>query len=307
MERREFIKAAGAATVVAAGSLNAAASTGSQRAAATAVSFADKLCLNQATSMAIDFDVCMKGYAEAGVRNVEPWVHKIRPYVEKESAAGAKRLLDDLGLNAPSACCQGELVEPRDDRPKHIENLKRNLELVRDLGIKRFVVHSFTSQQYTPDDYKTGVDNVRELGEIAQSFDLTIDLEFIRMQRFMGTLPTCLRLCREAGHPNVKPLFDFFHFWAGQGKMEDLELLEQGEPDHIHFHDAPAGPREILRDADRVLPGRGVIPIKDILDVLRRKNYRGYFSVELFGKHYQTADPCETAKQANEAARPMLT
>ncbi|MFH1741698.1 MAG: sugar phosphate isomerase/epimerase family protein, partial [bacterium] len=259
------------------------------------------------TSMAHDFDVCMKAYARAGIRHVEPWIHKIRQFVEKESLPVARRVLTDNGLHAPSSCCMGELIEPRDDHAQKVDQLKSNLEVVRELGIERFVVHSFTQEQFRLDDYKRGVDHVRELGEIGEEFGVVINIEFIRMQRFLGTLPTALRLVREAGHPYARALFDFYHFWAGQGKMADLDLLEEGEPDHIHFHDAPDGPREILVDADRVFPGEGVIPIQDILDVLRRNNYTGCFSVELFGKQNQEADPYEMAKRAIETSSRFLT
>jgi len=297
MDRRDFLKYTGLAGLVITNSPANSQSAG----------YADRLCLNESSSMSHDFDVCMKAYSKAGIRHVEPWIHKIRPYVEKESAATAKQLLSDLGLHAPCSCCMGELIEPREDHDQRVEQLKANLELVGALGIERFVVHSFTQEQYTLDDYKRGVDNVRQLGEIGREFGVIIVIEFIRMQRFMGTLPTALSLTRGADHPNLRPLFDFFHFWVGQSKMEDLALLRDGELEHVHFHDAPSGPREILADKDRVFPGEGVIPITDILRVLRKKKYNGYFSVELFNKEIQDADPLLTAQKAIETASRFLT
>ena len=298
MDRRNFLALAASTSI--------AANTG-YASESNSISFKDKLCINESTSMAHDFDVCMEGYAKAGIRHVEPWIHKIRPFVEKESIATARKVLTDNGLSAPSSCCMGELIEPRDDHSKKIEQLKATLEIIKEMGIERFVVHSFTGEQYTLDDYKKGVDHVRELGEIGQEFGVVINIEFIRMQRFMGTLPTALSLARKANHPYVQVLFDFYHFWAGQGKMQDLELLREGEPGHVHFHDAPDWPREILRDADRVLPGAGVAPMKEMVEILRRKKYQGYFSVELFNKEIQKADPCETAKRIIAASEPFLT
>lgn len=299
MERRHFLKAAGVTPILAA----LESSTQNE----PAISFKDKLCLNQSTSMPHPFDVCMKAYAKAGIKNVEPWIHTIRPFIEKESTATARLVIEDLGLHVPSSCCQGELIEPNDKRPEALERFKSNIELVHDMGFPRFVVHSFSSQQYTLDDYKRGAENLREIAEIAAKANVTVCVEFIRMQRFLGTLPTSLRVVRAANHPNARPLFDFYHFWAGQGKMEDLELLQEGELEHTHFHDCPDWPREILQDKDRVLPGQGVTPLKSILEILRRKKYTGYFSVELFGQEFQEADPYEIAKQVIETAQPFLT
>ena len=298
MQRRNFLKIAGAASV---------ATAASREAIGEPVSFAGKLCINESTSMNHDFDVCMAAYAKAGIRNVEPWIHKIRQFVGEESMAVARRVLSDNGLHAPCSCCMGELIEPHEKHAEKVEQLKRNLELVKEVGIERFVVHSFTQKQFQPDDYKVGVEHVRELGEIGESFGVIVNIEFIRVQRFLGTLPTSLRLVREAQHPNVRPLLDLYHFWVGQGKMQDLEMIRDGEIDHVHFHDTPDLPREILKDQDRVFPGEGVAPIGDMLAVLKRKKYKGYFSIELFGKTYQDADPYEIAKRAIKTSVPFLT
>ena len=107
--------------------------------------------------------------------------------------------------------------------------------------------------KYTADDYKRGVDNIREAGEIAKQIPIVLMPEFSRLSTFMGTLPTCLRLTREAAHPNVRPMLDCsprIHFWSGLSKSEDLDLIRNGEIVHVHFQDVPDIPREDVRHAD---------------------------------------------------------
>ncbi len=89
-------------------------------------------------------------------------------------------------------------------------------------------------------------------------------------------------MIREAAHPNVKPMLDFFHTWAGRSKLEDLDMLQPGELAHVHFQDILDTPREIIDNNGRVIPGDGNAPVVKILQKLKEKQYSGALSVELF-------------------------
>jgi 2-keto-myo-inositol isomerase len=147
---------------------------------------------------------------------------------------------------------------------------------------------------------------MREAGEIARQIPITLMVEFMRGSTFIGTLPTSLRLTREAGHSNVKPMFDCYHFWAGLSKFEDLELIHTGEILHVHFQDVPDIPRELLDSTTREVPGEGISPLPRILRALAAKGYSGPLSVELFYPHYQNTDPYEMASRIREKAEPVM-
>jgi sugar phosphate isomerase/epimerase len=123
---------------------------------------------------------------------------------------------------------------------------------------------------------------------------------------FIGTLPTALRMTRDTAHPNVKPMLDCYHFWAGLSKFEDLDMLRAGEVHHVHFQDVPDIPREQLDNGTREIPGEGVSPLVRILRKLAEKGYRGPLSVELFYPHLQNGDPYEVALRIRRAAEPIL-
>ena len=78
-------------------------------------------------------------------------------------------------------------------------------------------------------------------------------------------MPTMLKMMREAAHPNVAPLLDFYHFWSGLNKLEDLDMIRQGEIGHVHFQDVPDMPRELLDNTTRIIPGDGVAPLNRML------------------------------------------
>jgi len=296
MERREFL--AGAGALVLGGAIQAAQDKGGLR-----------LAMNQATSMNADFRAAMEGYARAGFRYVEPWISKIDEFAARESLAVARRILGDHGLTPVCACAQGGIVEPLPaaEQAKNFEQLKHKLEVCTELGIPRLVVHSVGRDKYTAADYDPAAERLRKAADMAQPLRATIVFEFVRGTAFCGSLSTSVRILRKASHPNARMLIDLFHFWGGFSKFEDLELLKDGEPEHVHIDDLPAGvPREILTDRDRVAPGEGVIPIAKIIRALRQKKYKGAFSIELFDPRLQKGDPYEVALQLKQAAERVL-
>ena len=63
------------------------------------------------------------------------------------------------------------------------------------------------------------------MGDIAKQFNLTAMIEFARTSTHLSTLRSSLTVIREAAHSNVRPMLDFFHFWSGMSKFEDLDMI----------------------------------------------------------------------------------
>jgi len=265
------------------------------------------VCMHEASSARFDFKTAMEGYAKAGIRAVEPDLTKVREFAQKESPAAARRLLDDLGLRAVSSSNQLQLPEPGNARAQALEDLKWKVELAKTIAADRLVTPSAGTGMYTEDDYKKGVDNMREAAEIAKPFGVTPMLEFARTSRFAACLPTALKLVREVNHPNYKVMMDTWHFWGGVSKFEDLELLRDGELWHLHFEDVPAEPiRELQQQPHRKFPGEGIVPLKRIVQVLKQKKYARAASLEMFDPMIQSMDPYEVAKKARATIEPLI-
>jgi len=264
------------------------------------------LCMHQTTSAGSTFRASLEGYARAGIRYVEITLPMIGEFVKTGNIAEAKRIIKDLGLTAVSFGGVRGLAEPSAGHVQAVEELKRTSALVADLGIDRLVCPCGTIEKFTIDDYARGAENLREAGEVVKPLGITAMIEFMRGSTFIGTLPTALRLTHQAAHPNVRPMLDYYHFWAGLSKFEDLDLLQSGEIHHVHFQDVPDIPREQLDNTTREIPGDGISPLVRILHKLAEKNYRGPLSVELFYPHLQRGDPYEVALRIRHKAEPIL-
>jgi sugar phosphate isomerase/epimerase len=57
------------------------------------------------------------------------------------------------------------------------------------------------------------------------------------------------------------------------------------------MNDYPDIPRDKITDADRVYPGDGIAPVKDIVKMVLESGFRGVLSLELFNRSYWAQDP----------------
>jgi 2-keto-myo-inositol isomerase len=275
--------------------------------AASAASGKMTLAIHQNTSAGAGYRGSLEGWSRAGIKYVEITATLLDEFLKTDSLAAARRVLTDLELTPVScACGVSGLWEPNPNRAASLENLKKRCEMFGSLGLSRIYASTTTTQKFTLDDYKTGADNMREVGEIAKQFRMTAMAEFVRTSSFISTLPTLLKMTRAAAHPNLSPMFDCYHFWSGLNKLEDLDLIRPGEIGHVHFQDVPDMPRELLDNTTRLIPGDGISPLTTILRKLADKGYAGPLSVELFLPKFQQGDPFELAREIRQKAEAVM-
>ena len=265
------------------------------------------LSMHQFTSARAGYRKSLEGWAKAGIRNVEPAAGLLDDYLKTDTLASAKRVLTDNGLKIVSgAIGVTGLWEPNPNFSTNLEAFKKRCEQFAELGAPLVYSPCATSAKFAPDDYLKSLENIRQVAEVARQFKLKVAAEFVRNSTFLASLPTALRLHREASHPNFGVLFDCYHFWSGPSKFEDLDLIKPGEIIHAHLNDTQNLPRELLDLQSRVIPGDGVAPLAKILRKLADKGYVGPISVELFLPKYQNADPFELASEIKRKSEPIL-
>ena len=265
------------------------------------------LAMHQNTSAGAGYRGSLEGWARAGIKHVELTSVLVDGFLKTDSLAAARRVLTDLGLTPVSvACGVNGLWEPNPKRPALLDDFKKRCEMFAALGLTRIYSPTLTTAKFTPDDYKAGAENMREVGEIARQFSMTVMAEAVRSSTFVSTLPTLLDMTRRAAHPNVAPLLDFYHFWSGLNKLEDLDLIRPREIGHVHFQDVPDLPRELLDNSTRLIPGDGIAPLTRMLRKLAEKEYAGALSVELFLPRFQQGDPFEVGREIRQKAEAVM-
>jgi 2-keto-myo-inositol isomerase len=256
------------------------------------------LAMHQNTSSGAGYRKSLEGWARAGIKDVEITNTLLDEYLKTDSLASARGLISDLGLNlVHGATGVAGLFEPNPSRAAALEDLKRRCEMYASMGLSSVYTTTATSKAVTKEDYDACPENMREAGEVARQFNMSLRIEFLRTSTFISTLPTILKMTRAAAHPNIAPMLDCYHFWSGLSKLEDLDAIQPGEIGHVHFQDVPDIPRELLDSSTRIIPGDGISPLASILRKLSEKGYAGPLSVELFLPKFQQGDPYEVARE----------
>jgi 2-keto-myo-inositol isomerase len=265
------------------------------------------LAMHQNTSAGAGYRNSLEGWSRAGIKNVELTNTLLDDFLKTDSLPAARRVLTDLGLTAVQGATDVTgLWEPNPSRAASLEDLKKRCDMFAALGLSRVYASTATVQKITLEDYKGGVDNMRDAGDIAKQFNMSLRIEFVRASSFISTLTTLLKMIRAAAHPNLAPMFDCYHFWSGLNKLEDLDLIRPSEIGHVHFQDVPDMPRELLDNTTRIVPGDGVSPLIHILRKLAEKGYAGPLSVELFLPKFQQGDPFEVAREIRRKAESVM-
>jgi len=265
------------------------------------------LSIHQNTSRAAGFRGSIEGWASAGIQYVELNDRLLDGFLETDTLAGARNLLSDLGLTPVSAAAGlQDIWIPGPARAASLETWRCRCDQFSSLGLQNIYSPSSTNRAVTSEDFAATPDCIREAGEIAGEYNLTAMIEFLRTSTHLATLTSALQMIREAAHPNVRPMLDFFHFWSGLSKFEDLDLLEPGELAHAHFQDLLDAPRELTNNDYRLIPGDGIAPVVRILQKLADKEYDGALSVELFRAELVNGDPFQVATEIRRKCEAVM-
>jgi len=144
-----------------------------------------------------------------------------------------------------------------------------------------------------------------ELCQLAASFGLRVDLEFMRW-RVIGSLSQAAAVVREAGETNGAILVDALHLTRSGGEADDLISLPDQWLRAAQLCDAtaqlPATETAIIAEAreGRLPPGAGALPLGALLDALPADTS---LSVEM---PLPTLDPAERIDTAFDATRHLL-
>ncbi len=105
---------------------------------------------------------------------------------------------------------------------------------------------------------------------------------------------------------NAGLILDTWHWHHAGADPEWIRGVPADRILDVHLSDSPSAPPEDIRDAQRLLPGHGVIDLRLFFQLLEQKQYAGAVAVEVFGGLAHKT-PVDAARLAWEASRTVLT
>ena len=148
---------------------------------------------------------------------------------------------------------------------------------------------------------------LKKLEELSRPYGVKIAFEFLGFaDALVNTLSFCNEIVEELNNDRIGMIIDTFHFYLSD---EPLSVIEKVNPEKIflvHITDAEDLPKSQLKDANRDLPGNGVIPLKDITQKLKDIGYKGAYSIELFNPTYWDWEPEQVARLCYQRMKELL-
>ena len=118
------------------------------------------------------------------------------------------------------------------------------------------------------------------------SADSTILVEFMP-EGGIRDLADAATIVAGVAAPNVAIMLDTWHFFRTAGELADLEQLPPRSIGAVQVGDAAAAAWATGIDppsADRLLPGLGAVPVRDIVAIARRNNPDVVVGIEVFNR-----------------------
>jgi len=241
-----------------------------------------KLCVSQATTMPAAFADDLAAFADVGWPAAELWLTKLEKHLESSSVESTRKLLQDRNLTPAAAAYQGGLLLSQGEhRRAHFDHFRHRLELFQGIGIPTMLVVADFAHRPDATALQRAVVSLAQAAQWAAGFDVRLALEFRGSDAFCTSLDTALGLVAQCGEPNVGVCLDLFHYYKGPSKPEDLAGLTRQTLAHVQLSDVAGVPRELMTDADRVLPGDGDFQFGPVVERLKAIGYDGYLSLEV--------------------------
>ena len=134
--------------------------------------------------------------------------------------------------------------------------------------------------------------------------DIRLGLEFLGEQGCsINDLQTAVDVINAVAKRNVGLVLDSFHMHLSNTAFSAVAKVQSDRIFLVHVNDSEGGDVKNLTDANRLLPGEGVIDLHELKVSLVRAEYNGFLSLELFRSSYWQQDPLEVARLCRESLK----
>lgn len=236
--------------------------------------------------------------AKAGYDGVELWVSDIREYLKSNSVQSLATYLKGKGIVVENAISFTTWMAGDEKlRNAGVAELEEEMKIVSVLGCKRIAA--------PPAGIEAGATiNIQEAGkhyhnilQLGKKYGVMPLLEFWGASSTVYNFSQAVAIAAAANDTEARILPDVYHLFRGGSGFNCLQLVNGKVIDIIHANDYPANkPVNEQTDADRVYPGDGAAPYKEILRSLKMIGGTKVLSLELFNETYWQQDALLVAK-----------
>jgi len=249
-------------------------------------------------STKLDIEQAIRVYHRAGYGGIGLWYEPVREYgVDKVLA-----LLEEVPIRVTHLVYAGPFNQNSErDYLAARDDDREKLRVAARLGADSVLAMTGPLNDLGQKEaFRQLTRSLRELASTAGECGVAIGLEPLnyieRDDSFLFTLSDAMDIIEEVDHPNVGVFIDVFHIWQEPYLMKTMQRTK----DRIvgcHINDFR---HENRTYCDRVLMGDGCIPVKNILEEVRRQGWDKWYDIEIFSDELWSMEPEEFLKLARD-------
>lgn len=244
--------------------------------------------------------------SRAGYHGIEIWVRDLEAALEAgHTLSSLSRFVEDHGLVVENAIGFAPWMAAGE---AGFEQMEREMHLLAGIGCRRIAAPPAGVSDEIPLDLFEAGERYSRLLELGRQTGVMPQLEFWGSSPVLWHLGQVLMISAVADDPDARILPDIYHLFRGGSGFNGLKMINGSLIEVFHMNDYPdSKPREEQSDADRVYPGDGSAPVRQILNDLRNMGGEKVLSLELFNRGYWEEDPIQVAKTGLSKMKKLLT
>jgi sugar phosphate isomerase/epimerase len=243
--------------------------------------------------------------SNAGYDGIELWVEDVKQHLDSgNSASSLRKYISDRNIRVENAIG----FAPWLTGETGMKQMKTEMLMMAEIGCTRIAAPASGVSSEQEFNLNDAGEKYRKLLEIGRSVGVKPILEFWGASKVLHHMGQAMMIAALANDPDVCILADVFHMFRGDSGFDSLKMLSGNVIEVFHMNDyLDAIPRENQKDSDRVYPGDGVAPMKQILTDLKNMGGEKILSLELFNETYWTQDPLLVAKTGLEKMKKLVS
>ena len=249
------------------------------------------ICTNMNARSAADMGLDQVHYAKKlGLEYLELSVNRIMRYDENRFESFKKEMAESP---LPCLTCNNfidpsiRLLGKEYNRDTFENYIKKSLARIAAIGAKKVVFGSAKARNIpsyisAEEGRAQIIERIKYIAGIAAQYGIELELEHLNRieSNVMNTFEESVSIAKQLNRPNVKSIFDNYHFMIS-GEREELIRQNEAWIGHMHF----------ACTLERSMPDMDEIKkMKPLLEILGDCSYNGTFSLEAYFPNFEMDD-----------------
>jgi sugar phosphate isomerase/epimerase len=256
-------------------------------------------------STKLDIERAIRAYSEAGYGGIGLWYDQVCEYGVDRTVA----LLREVPIKVTHLIYAGPFNQASEkDYLAAREEDRTKLRVAAGLGADSVLAMTGPLNGLGQNEaFRQLTRSLRDLADTADECGVAIGLEPLnyieREDSFIFTLSDAMDIIEEVDRSSVGVFIDVYHVWHEPYLMKTMQRT-MNRIVGCHINDFR---HENRTYCDRVLMGDGCIPVRNILEEVKRQGWDKWYDIEIFSDELWSMEPGEFLRLAREKYERMWT